>query len=230
MSANDHAARRPVGRSAGPTRRRRRRKESGSVRSGPPPKSYLAKTANARNDEPRQPELGRLNVFYSKNKINKIYNQRRPLPIAREDGDNSRVEDSNARTRANTHAGTSGGEAVPASAEISWEAPLRNADVRARFEAMTAARLTREKTRREYWNRFETFAECERLWTVTKAKLASRKGRELLIRHYGHISERSRPFVLSGIKKVWTRGLELPWPLLKDDLPKPPRPRRGAAP
>jgi len=95
---------------------------------------------------------------------------------------------------------------------------------------MTAARLTREKTRREYWNRFETFAECERLWTVTKAKLASRKGRELLIRHYGHISERSRPFVLSGIKKVWTRGLELPWPLLKDDLPKPPRPRRVAAP
>ena len=125
MSANDHAARRPVGRSAGPTRRRRRRKESGSVRSGPPPKSYFAKTTNARNDEPTQPELGRLNVFYSKNKINKIYNQRRPLPIAREDGDNSRVEDSNARTRANTHAGTSGGEAVPASAEISWEAPLR---------------------------------------------------------------------------------------------------------
>jgi hypothetical protein len=122
-----------------------------------------------------------------------------------------------------------GGEARRLS-ELPWDTPLKLAEVKARFEAMTAARLTRGKTREEYWRRFRAFAECEGLGQYTKRQLAGDKGRELLIRHYAHISERSRPFVLSGIKKVWTRGIGLPWPLEKDDLPRPARPRRGVAP
>lgn len=114
--------------------------------------------------------------------------------------------------------------------ELPWDAHVRLDEIKARFEAMTAARLTRGKTREDYWRRFERFAECEGLGRYTKRQLAGEKGREVLIRHYPHISERSRAFVLSGIKKVWTRGIGLPWPLEKDDLPRPPRPRRGVAP
>ena len=122
-----------------------------------------------------------------------------------------------------------GGEARQ-SERLPRDEPVKLPDVKLRFEAMTAARLRSSRTRTEYWNRFVTFAECEGLTRYSPKELSGRKGRELLISHYNHISERSRPYVISSLRKVWTRGLDLRWPLEKDDLPRPPRPRRGIAP
>src|SRR5207247_1338548 len=112
---------------------------------------------------------------------------------------------------------------------------LKLDEVQRRFEVMTAARLSRGKTRSAYWSYFRRLAECEKpgcghLTDYTRRQLAGDKGKELLISHYTHIADKVRVFAMAAIKKVWTRGLELPWPLVKDDLPPSRHSERGMAP
>ena len=154
------------------------------------------------------------------------------LPLGTQEGDNWVPEGHHATHQGSEGApnpGGTGGEAQHVE-PIPWDEPLRLDPIKQRFEVMTAARLTRNKTRASYWACFETFAECEKIARFSRRQLAGKKGRELLIAHYPHIGEPMRVFALAGIKKVWTRGLELPWPVCRDDLPAPRRSRREAAP
>ncbi len=126
-----------------------------------------------------------------------------------------------------------GSEAPQRIVELSWDTPVNTDDVKRRFEAMTNARLTVARSRQEYWCAFMRMVECEKctpVTSLTRKQLAGRKGKEVLIAHYTHVPKSTRAFVVCAIKKVWTRGLDLRWPLDRDDLPRAPSPGRRAAP
>lgn len=110
--------------------------------------------------------------------------------------------------------------------ELFWDTPLKFADVRAHFEAMTPK--LKERTKREYWKSFRAFAYRMELDQFSRKDLAGKKGEELLLRYFGLVKE-SHPHsllpVCAGIKKVWRRGLDLPWPLESDDIPNAPSQR-----
>ena len=117
-----------------------------------------------------------------------------------------------------------GGEARKRTVELPWDIPLKLDAVRARFVSMTAARL-KSSTQAQYWNAFAAFAIESRLEALTKKDLSGRKGQQLLISFAAKQGAASLPIIMAGVKKVWRKGLELPWPVESDDLPRPAAPR-----
>lgn len=129
--------------------------------------------------------------------------------------------------------GADGGKANRKSAEIPWDTAVRLADIRARFEAETTK--LKQTSRDDYWYYFRIFAEHVELTRYTRRQLASPNGRNLLIGYLGDertVGPFSRSVHMYGIKKVWRRGLDLPWPIERDDddLPKIPRPKMVPGP
>lgn len=126
--------------------------------------------------------------------------------------------------------GTDGGNAKRKSVELPWDSTVRLADVRMRFEAQTTK--LKECTRDDYWYYFRLFAEHVELTNYTRRQLEGRTGRKLLIGYLGTVGAFSRSVHMYGIKKVWRRGLDLPWPIERDDddLPKIPRPKMVPGP
>jgi integrase len=98
--------------------------------------------------------------------------------------------------------------------------------VRQRFE-MLAGRV--RSTRYDYWRDFRMFAEAVGLWKCSRTQLRT-KGKELLVPYLNSLSDRSRTTIASRIKKVWRKGLDLPWPVETDELAPSAKPRRMKAP
>jgi len=94
---------------------------------------------------------------------------------------------------------------------------------------MTTARL-RPLTRRQYWTYFVRFAKAVDLERYSPKQLTGDKGRELLISFYPGIPPYSRAYAMAAIRKVWRKGMGIPWPLEPDDLEAPPTPRIVRAP
>lgn len=117
-----------------------------------------------------------------------------------------------------------GGEARKRTVELLWDIPLKLDSVRARFVSMTAARL-KPGTQARYWNSFAAFALESRLEHLTKKDLAGRKGQQQIIAFAAKQGAPSLAIIMAGVKKVWRKGLELPWPIEADDLPRPAAPR-----
>jgi len=122
-----------------------------------------------------------------------------------------------------------GGEAQHDSVELSWDDTLKLADIRARFESRTAARL-RRSTQVEYWECFARFAIFARIERMTKARLNGREGRDSLLAFASKVPPTSIGTVMAGVKKVWRKGLDLNWPLERDDLPRAATPDPTPAP
>ena len=114
-------------------------------------------------------------------------------------------------------------------ADLPPDEAVKLADVKRRFEVKCAARPD-ARTRKLYWRRFVVFAECEHLDRFSPRVLAGEKGAELIVTHWTHISERSRTQHVAAIKKIWTRGIGIAWPDIRDDLPRPSPARRMSAP
>ena len=70
------------------------------------------------------------------------------------------------------------------------------------------------------------------LGAYSRRQLAGPKGKRLILDHIAdNIPLRSRKIVLSGLRKVWTFGLDLPWPIdIERDIGPLPKVRRGFVP
>ncbi len=164
--------------------------------------------------------------------------------VGGEDGDNSSLgaeHDSRQPGIAGPNPVGDGGGGQCNVPELSWDEPLKLGGIKARFWANT--KRLKESSRCVYWEHFRRFAKDSggepgkpRAWTYhrferfTKRDLQGDKGKQLLQAFYDEIPPFSRTTMMAGVRKVWRRGLDLEWPLDRDDLEQPPSPRLTPGP
>ncbi len=120
--------------------------------------------------------------------------------------------------------------------ELPEDEPLKLGAIKARFYANT--KRCKECSKDRYWQYFKRFARdpgCDsrdpESWTyhrferLTKNDLRGAKGKALLQDYHNNMPEFCRTTYLCGIRKVWRRGLDLRWPLDRDDTDRAPSPR-----
>jgi len=80
----------------------------------------------------------------------------------------------------------------------------------------------------ESFRRFWNYAHLEQ---YTKRQLMGRKGKDLLLAFLkDEIPKPSWKNVIAKLKKVWMKGLDLPWPIDRDDIGRLPRTKRCETP
>jgi len=80
------------------------------------------------------------------------------------------------------------------------------------------------KTQNDYSGKFRIFMAT--VPNITRRELSSTKGRMALV---NFLSDKTAAY-RAGIKKVWTKGLCLPWPITKDDISRAKKVRPSVAP
>jgi hypothetical protein len=108
---------------------------------------------------------------------------------------------------------------------LDWASPVNKDQVRQRFEMLSGSVRSKD----QYWRSFETFANAVGLWRLTRKQLRSR-GKMILVPYLNSLGDHSRKFVACRIKKVWRKGLDLPWPVENDELAPSAEPRLIEAP
>lgn len=81
------------------------------------------------------------------------------------------------------------------------------------------AKELRGRTPASYEKSFENFAETMNLEQYSKQQLSGKKGKEILKTYLlDHVKQKSRRTIRASLKTVWTRGLEIPFPVELRDL------------
>jgi hypothetical protein len=142
-------------------------------------------------------------------------------PSGSEDGDNSLSQGIRNEPEPNTQLGEDGESASNTNIGIVDGDSLVNVEQTiANFKKLAGLRL-RGDTPKMYEQIFRRFAEAANLEQYTRRQLAGNKGKELLIGFLldkSKVPEPSRQKYNSGLKVVWTEGLNLPYPITRRHL------------
>jgi integrase len=127
-------------------------------------------------------------------------------------------------------AGKDGARDTKTTFEAADELPLRVVNVLERFKQQAITRLKPVSVEAYEWS-FKRFAESVGLESYTRRQLAGPKGRMLILTHLEKLPKPSWRWTIASLKPVWTRGLNLAWPISKWDLPtKLPKVQRRQSP
>jgi len=150
------------------------------------------------------------------------------IPGESEDGDNSLSQGNRNEPEPDTQLGESGKNTVDSVNED--DQPLNIEKILLRFDEIGKNRY-RGDTPMAYKRWFKRFADHADLQKYTRRQIAGPLGKRLILDFLSTVRKRSQKVANYGIKSVWRRGLNLPYPVEADiDLDRPPKPMPRSVP